>query len=323
MPRGQLSDADAQLLGALASVDRQVSRFQLERWRNHGLLPPPTVLHDRFGGTTVAPHPEWVFDAALELADSSGRGNPWQWGGIWLFEEGLPLSETCLQECAFWLVEHVQGRIRSHWNAVSATFDAGEMDPEDERFTIADKTVDRVLGDRRLRAVVRNAQQGILAANPNAGRAELRSLLRSSLTYRVIDIVWPGGLTAGESRIAVAGSEEPTPNVTPLLPSAISSCAASLTLAEASVATTLQSALERAGALTLRGLLLEKVLLLVVEARVTRGPKNPTAPVRFADLEDMLDDARRLEEMADEGVHIDQMNIFDILEDERSAPLQP
>jgi hypothetical protein len=280
------------------------------------------VLHEQFGGTTVAPHPDWVFDAALELADSSGRGSPWQWGGVWLFEEGLPLSEACLQKCASWLVAHVQGRIRSHWNAVSATLDATEMDPEDERFAIADKTVDRVLGDRRLRAVVHTARQGIVEAHPNAGKAELRGLLRSSLTYRVIDIVWPGGLTSAESRIAVAGSEEPTPNVTPLLPSAISSCAATLTLAEASVARTFLVALENAGASILRGLLLERVLVLVVEARVTRGLKDPTAPVRFADLEDMLNDARLLEAMADDGVHIDQMDIFDILKDEQPSPLQ-
>ena len=281
------------------------------------------MLHERFGGTAIEPHPDRVFDAALELSDSSGRGSPWQWGGVLLFEEGLPLSEACLQQCATWLIETVQGRIRAHWNAVAATFDATEIDPEDERFAIAEKTVDRVLGDRRLRPVVRSARQSVLVANPNAGKAELRELLLSSLTYRVIDIVWPGGLTAGESRIAVSGSEEPSPDITPLLPSAIASCAATLTLPEASVASKFQSALERTGAATIRGLLLEKVLLLVVEARVTRGLKSPTVPVSFSDLEDMLNDARLLDEMADEGVHIDQMDIFEILEDERPPRLQP
>jgi hypothetical protein len=323
MARSNASGADAELISALSSVDRQVSRFQLERWRSHGLLPHPTVLHERFGGTKIEPHPDWVFDAALKLSGSSGRGSPWQWGGVLLFEEGLPLSGACLQQCATWLVENVQGRIRAHWNAVAATFDATEIDPEDERFALADKTVDRVLGDRRLRAVVRSVRQGVLVANPNAGTAELRDLLRSSLTYRVIDIVWPGGLTSGESRIAISGSEEPAPNITPLLPSAIASCAATLTLAEASVASTFQSALERTGAAAIRGLLMEKVLLLVVEARVTRGLKSPTVPISFSDLEEILDDARQLNEMADEDVHIDQMDIFDILEDEQTPPLQP
>lgn len=323
MPRGDISDADAELINVLASVDRHVSRFQLERWRRHGLLPAPTVLHEQFGGTAIAPHPDLVFEAALELADSSGRGSPWQWGGVRLFEEGLPMSETCLQECASWLVEQVHTPIRSHWNAASATFDAKEMDPEDERFAVAERTVDRVLGDRRLRAVVRSARQGVLMANPNAGKTELRSLLRSSLTYRVIDIAWPGGLSDGESRIAVSGSQEPAPNVTPLLPSAISSCAATLTLAEASVGSKIQTALERAGDPAPRGLLLERVLLLVVETRVTRGAKNPTTPISFADLKDLLEHARLLEEMADEGVHIDQIDIFDILEGEPTSPLLP
>ena len=68
---------------------------------------------------------------------------------------------------------------------------------------------------------------------------------------------------------------------------------------------------------------MEKVLLLVVEARVTRGLKSPTVPVSFSDLEDMLDDAQLLNEMADKDVHIDQMDIFDILEDEQTSPLQP
>ena len=68
---------------------------------------------------------------------------------------------------------------------------------------------------------------------------------------------------------------------------------------------------------------MEKVLLLVVEARVTRGLKSPTVPVSFSDLEDMLDDARLLNEMADKDVHLDQMDIFDILEDEQTSPLRP
>ena len=101
----------------------------------------------------------------------------------------------------------------------------------------------------------------------------------------MIDIVWPGGLTSGESRISVSGSKEPAPNITPLLPSAIASCAATMTLVKSSVASMLQSALARTGATTIRGFLMEKVLLLVVEVRVTRGLKSPTFPISFSDLE--------------------------------------
>jgi hypothetical protein len=323
MPRGSISDADAVLIDALDSVGRQVSRFQLERWRSHGLLPPPTVLHEQFGGTSVAPHPDWVFNAALELADSSGRGSPWQWGGVWLFEEGLPLSETCLQECASWLVENVQGRIRGHWNAAAANCDASYTDPEDERMAIAEQVVDRLLHDRSLRPVVRSAKEAILAESPNVGRSELRDLLHRSLTYRVIDIVWPGGLSRREARVAISGREEPDPSLVPLLPSAIASCAATLTTAEATVALARQDAFEGAGGPTIRGLRIMRALVAVLEARVTRGTRNAATPIRADDLEDMLDDARILNEMAEEGVHVDQMDIFDVLEDQSSPTLHP
>jgi len=323
MPRGSISDADAALIDALDSAGRQVSRFQLERWRNHGLLPPPNVLHEQFGGTTVAPHPEWVFNAALELADSSGRGSPWQWGGVWLFEAEFPLSESCLQECATWLIENIQGRIRAHWNAAAATCDASNEDPEDERMAITEQVVDRILGDRRLRPVVQSARDAILAESPNVRRTELRDLLRRSLTYRVIDVVWPGGLTHTEARVAISGREEPDPSLIPLLPSAIARCAATLTTVEAHVALTLQDAFESAGGPTIRGLRIMRAVSAVLEARVILGSGNPTSPLKASYLEDMLDDARIFNEMAEEGVHVDQMDVFDILENQSSPTLHP
>lgn len=323
MPRSTVSDADAELLARLASVDRHVSRYQLERWRSRGLLPRPTVLREGFGGTSVEPHPDWVLDAVVLLADSSGRGTPWQWGGIWLFEDELPLSEPCLQQCSSWLVECVQGRIRGLWNAASSGLDARDADPEDERLAIADKVVDRVQRDRRLRPMVQVARAAVLQESPNAGPAELRDLLRRSLTYRVVDIVWPGGLSDSESYVAIAGIEEPNPSLVPLLPSAIASCAATLTTVEATVALAWQEGIESIGGNRIHGLRIQRALMCVVEARVTRGAKDPASAIAFRDLQDMVDETRTFADMASGGVHADQIDIFEILKGEPSDDLLP
>jgi hypothetical protein len=237
-----------------------------------------------------------------------------------LFEEGFVLTEDCLQQCATWLVEGIQSRIRHHWNAAAATCDSAIGDAEDEMFEIADKAVDLVLADRRLRPVVSSIKQTMLEANRNVRREELQSLLRTSLTYRIIDIVWPGSLSAEESRLAILGKADARPEITPLLPSVIAACAATLTLAEAAVTADFQYAHEEGGAEIFPGPLLLIVVLLVLEARLSHGEKNPAKPLNYGDLNDLAGYARRASEMVDAGVHINQMSLDEVIHSEMQSP---
>lgn len=286
----------------LADEDLTVSRYQLERWRRLGLMPRPTVVRSRFGGSAVLPHDEAARDAARVLAEISTRGRPWQYGGVLLFGDGLPLSETCLRNCGTWIIDRVQRRLRSYWAEATLMASPVHEDPQDEWHEIAEIAVRIAQGRRVMRPVMRAIRNDVYGYVPRGTLAERRDALSAALIYRFMDVAAPGSLTKEEEFLAITGQEATdTRGITPLTPSDIASCAATLTVGEAYVARDWLVAAWNIDVMAMRTdtFVLEDVLLMITDLRLTTGEKHHGARVGQELLDDLAEEA---EEMYEEYV---------------------
>lgn len=316
--RSPESAADGALRRELAEEGILVSRYQLERWRQHGLLPRAVVVRERFGGSRTTPHPEATYDAARILGQMMGRGSRWQFAGAVLFGEDLPLSEATLRECAVWIVDQAHSLLMECWEEAGRLATPNPVSPEDERFEIAQIAVGLARRKRRLRGLMRVVRSQVAAFNPTATLAQQRDAFETSMLYRLLDIHRPGSLTEAETWLAISGVTAPDfREVTPLLPSAIRSCAETLTLAESYATREFLLAAHGVGLIELSpySLWLEDVLLHVLERRLEMGTKDPATPMPADRLQELLADARSMMAEADQGISPFQEKLWDDTDD--------
>ena len=121
----------------LAGEGLNVSPYQLERWRRHGLLPRANVVRSPRGGSHVNPHDLVDLHAAAVLAETSKRGTAWQQAGLALFHEGLPMTQRCLRECADWATNAMRRRVGMLWEQAMADLSPAALSDEEVLADIA------------------------------------------------------------------------------------------------------------------------------------------------------------------------------------------
>jgi hypothetical protein len=72
------TDADLTLIAELAACDVQVSPYQLERWRQAGILPTPVRRALGRGLDSTSRYPTEALPMAIVLACSTGQGRSFQ-----------------------------------------------------------------------------------------------------------------------------------------------------------------------------------------------------------------------------------------------------
>jgi hypothetical protein len=311
MPRKSESPADADLRSTLAEEGFSLSRYQLERWRHLGVLPRATLAREQFGGCTVLPHGQETVEAARLLAEFSQRGRPWQVGGVALFSSGFTLSQSCLQSCSTWLIDRVQRRLRSYWEEAAALATLDHDEPDDRMHEIAEIAVSIMTRQRAMRPVMRMIRHEVYAQVPRGTLQERREALHTALIYRVLDVARPGSLTKDEEYLAITGQDSPDLNITPMTPSDIARVAATLTVREAEIARVWLGAAWNANVLPMRQdtSVLEDVLLMVAELRLTADEHDPDLPLSHETLTDLAEHADELDRDYADGLIPGQLEL--------------
>ncbi|MDP3713779.1 MAG: hypothetical protein Q8R60_14990 [Mycobacteriales bacterium] len=107
MPKTPPSRADLELIAKLAEDDIRVSRGQLDRWRQRGLLPRSEVKRlGAFGSR--AQHDERTVTIAGVLGSCARRGVPWKELGLVLLLIGEPPAPAVLRECLAWALDSLE-----------------------------------------------------------------------------------------------------------------------------------------------------------------------------------------------------------------------
>lgn len=239
MVRTNESLADSKLRDELAREGIAVSRFQLERWRQYGLLPRATVIRANFGGSEVLEHDSRTRDAAECLAYFSKRGRSRHHLAYIMFGFDLPISEQALRLSAGWLIEPGQDAIREAWEEALQTLTPISPDPEEQLIMLAEKTAHIVRNKRALKPLIAYSNREVRNYHPNDALSEIKEKQDRSLLYRIIEIVHPGSLTDDEAWIAITGDANPmeradfNPGDEHLLPSYVATVGQTITLAEA------------------------------------------------------------------------------------------
>ena len=308
MVRTAESLADSNLRSHVEQGGIVVSRFQLERWRQYGLLPRATVLRDKFGGSEVFEHDSITQDAAECLAYYSKRGRSRHELSYILFGNGLPISEAALRSCAGWLVDRYQNAIREAWEEAMQTALSTSLD-EDQMQVLAEKTIQAVRNKRALKPFVAYSNREVRNYNPNDNLSQIKEKEHRSLIYRIVDIVHPGSLTEDQAWVAITGDETPMVRADfnlgdeHMLPSYVAGVGQTITPAEAYLVRKLllkiydQSTLDSSDDAFVG---LETVIIEVGRFRLSNGPrdhKKPFASETFQFVENRiaeLDSARHL-----------------------------
>ena len=230
-----MSAADTELLTSLAAEGITASRSQLERWRQHGLLARPIVTRGGFRGSAVEPVGDSSVEACLILAEASGRGRDWRRAGLAIFDAGLPLSDSALRSCSQWIIDRgLHRRIRNHWLEAEQSGLLRHVDVEDDLAAVGKSAADRILADRYLQPYVGAVRRTLKPYHPTASHDQLKEALETCLTYQARDVVFEGLPELELQVLAVAGRELAFDEaLLPVLPSALSECARSITQAEA------------------------------------------------------------------------------------------
>lgn len=231
--RSSPSEADRQLLTRLTDEGLPVSLAQLERWRERGLLPRAQVVRMRFGGSRVPEHPEYVYEVARILAETSGRGRPWQHCALVLFDEGVQISTPALRGAAKYLLERQLVGFRRAWSLAEA---GAESTTTDQDGWVADIATEAArYGGRTLQRIVR---EEIVAVHPHMSSRQLKEATERAVIWRIADIGAPQYLTDTQRNLARHGRDGP---LDPLrydpvpLPSERAACVETLTWPEASL----------------------------------------------------------------------------------------
>jgi hypothetical protein len=165
VPRGRISPADQALIAELDERGLPVTRYQLERWRQRGLLPRPLVSHHARGTQT-----ELTADSveiATALADFSRRGRDWQQSVIWLYEWGYVSSEPALRETALWIVAQSE-------NALTRAAQAMKELPSSDDLEAVEAFVEKLAKRRSGRPLRRSLLEVIRSRHPHLSQRELR-----------------------------------------------------------------------------------------------------------------------------------------------------
>jgi hypothetical protein len=153
------------LIAELADADIQVTRYQLERWRQHGLLPRPMVSHYATGAQTELPSDS--LSMARILAGYSTRGRDWQASVIYLYECGFVASESALRAAAAWKIRKTDQAIERITRELKRQTDTDELEAVENLMA----TIKRRKSARTDR---RNLLEVIRSRNPYLGQQELR-----------------------------------------------------------------------------------------------------------------------------------------------------
>lgn len=320
MPRRAESSADSRLRASLADQGLFVSRYQLERWRQVGLMPRPRVVRVGFGGSRVEDHPEDVFGVAEVLARESRRGRPWQQVAVEIFEYGFPLSESCLRECCMHIVEGVQARLRAYWDEASAMVPITSDDADDNAHVIAERAV-MIMRERRvMRPLLKFIRSYIDRSLPNSSKRERQEAFHASLIYRMLDIARPGSLTEDERYLAITGQDSgELADVTPIAPSDIAVVARSLTLREANAMRNVLTAAWQAGMAEAnpQTALLEDVLIEIAALRLNEESQSLDHPLPYRVIREMDQRAAQLLHNLEDGLVPGQLSFDDVEEEVR------
>lgn len=315
MPRRAESSADSRLRAALADQGLLVSRYQLERWRQLGLMPRPKVVRVGFGGSRVEEHSAEVFTVAEILARESRRGRPWQQVALRIFESGLPLSESCLRECCRHVVDGVQARLRSYWDEAAAMVPITSDDADDNAHVIAERAVLIMRERRAMRPLVGLIRRSIDGLLPNGNRRERQQALHAALVYRMLDIARPGSLTEEERYLAITGQESgEVAGVTPIAPSDIAVVARTLTLREAHAMRDWLTAAWETGEFQVNpeAGLLEHVLIEIAALRLAEDSQPLDQPLPYWIIKEMNQRTVQLLSDLDDGFVPGQLSLDDV-----------
>ncbi|MFD6169857.1 hypothetical protein [Streptomyces coeruleorubidus] len=96
MPRTAPSRADQHLMNAAAAAGHPVNAAQLERWRQHGLLPRPRVDYMGRAGTRTE-YPPGTEELVLSLARHAGPRRSVDDLALMAFFAGAPVPEAALK----------------------------------------------------------------------------------------------------------------------------------------------------------------------------------------------------------------------------------
>lgn len=315
MPRRAESSADSRLRASLADQGLFVSRYQLERWRQVGLMPRPRVVRVGFGGSRVEDHPEDVFGVAEILARESRRGRPWQQAAVEIFEYGFPLSESCLRECSMHIVEGVQARLRAYWDEASAMVPITSDDADDNAHVIAERAV-MIMRERRvMRPLLKFIRCYIDTSLPNSSKRERQEAFHAALIYRMLDIARPGSLTEDERYLAITGQDSgELADVTPVAPSDIAVVARSLTLREANAIRNVLTAAWQAGMAEAnpQTALLEDVLIEIAALRLNEESQSLDQPLPYRVIKELDQRAAQLLHNLEDGLVPGQLSFDDV-----------
>jgi len=246
MPRSAPSAADQALLEQLHEL--KITQTRLERWRYRGLLPRPSVV--RSGrGSSVEPHGEAVFAAASVLAQTLGRGVPWQEGAAALVAHDLPLSTQALRAAAVYYIEGPLASARRIWaEAVAGLPPLYALDdttlPDLARLVVELATDHRWF--RSSLGVVRRELKGL---NHLAPDEDLEQAARVALALRLAAMQGARLSPRLRSQARYGVPRRPRGQLQMVLWDEQRSCAATLTLDEVQRVSSLYDLLHQAGAL--------------------------------------------------------------------------
>ena len=231
MVRSSPSASDGELLAALADAGQDVSHFQLERWRQRGLLPRPILTRHPRRGTQVAPPARIDFQAAMLLSEHAGRGHSWQLGGCVLFEDGFRLTEPSLRECASWLIHRPYRTLATIWNHATTALRTGSLEPADALGDVAELAASLTRRHRTMGLMFRNVRRDLERLGYE--RDSLDDAAHLALGLRLADIVGVE-LSPRLAHVAKYGSDDaPLPDYPFALHSEKLRCISTMSLREA------------------------------------------------------------------------------------------
>lgn len=272
-------------------------------------------MREGWGGSRAVSAGDDVLDAVRVLAGVSKRGKPWQSGGLALFDEGSILSGTCLRECATWLQERRRREWKRVWVRAQQRVLVDPDDPHGELADVAFHASQLARTDRGLRGSTKVIRQHVHRLDPSLSVADLRMATERSLGWRIADMVQAGSLEVQDERLARFGSEHrpAAAEWTPALDSEVMECARTITQREAYVYRYLLITLQRLREFPLLDrYLLDLLTWEVCEARINRDSgRDPGAPVSESELDDMERQIRADWARNDDGIHHDQLELFD------------
>lgn len=294
MPRSAPSAADQQLLKALADAGLPCSRYRLERWRQHRLLPRASLHHPGGGGSTAQVDEETWERAAL-MSAYSARGIAWQALGLLLLEHGHELPEQVLRECLLWRRGQEQRSVARREAFVRQRL-AERLQAAPDELDVAEGLARVVRGSRDERAYFAANVAIVRGRYPELKRGPLHALVRSGMVWNVAERF--GEELVGDTKALAQGwrSEEDAiahgfygdGDPARVLPSDLLEVAASMTLREYQCAL-LAAANTLAGILEQGACAASDVVLRVVTQLRVAWLGNPALPLSEEQLEELLE----------------------------------